>query len=658
MGLITKEVWVGLGRNTKWYEELEYKIPRIKDKKNRMVVPKGTKILVKAEDVFKGSSVLIDADCDCCGSKLLGVKYFNVHFYDGKYYCQKCFNNNYEEWISFKKWCYMYLSKEEADMIMLKWDYILNKIGPDEVGYGSEGVNKKGHWFKCLDHPEHGSELTNLNDFTNRRIGSLIKCRKCNTLRYSHSHLVKYLKNEEDADNLSHGSKVSVPMICPDCGFEREMTIGQLTNQKFSCPKCSDGVSYSEKFLSAMLEQLDLIFIPQLSKTNFDWCNSIRYDNYIENINTIVEMHGIQHYEEIKGWLSLEETQSNDKYKKQLAISNSISNYIIIDCRKSTLNWIKDNIMKSELPSLLNFKELDIDWLKCHEAGLSNLVKISCNIWNNGIRNTTDISNIMKMHSSTIVRYLKIGTELGWCDYDPKEVMSHREYSYKKVICLTTNKIFESIAKASNEYKVNGSAIASCCCKTLKTAGKLSDGITKLTWMHYDEYITKTKEEIENIIDNALERSKTNNIKIICLTTNKIFNTITEASKEYNIDDSSIVKGCKGIQSFVGRHSITNEKMVWMYYDEYVLKTEDEIKEILNSKQKKIPAHFVKIICLTTGEIFNSQIEASRKYNISNTGISLYLKDREHHKYAGKHPETGERMTWEYYDKYLQQTTK
>ena len=48
----------------------------------------------------------------------------------------------------------------------------------------------------------------------------------------------------------------------------------------------------------------------------------------------------------------------------------------------------------------------------------------------------------------------------------------------------------------------------------------------------------------------------------------------------------------------------------------------------------------------------------ARKYNIPNANISKYLKGKEHHKYAGKHPETGEPMMWEYYDRYLQESVK
>lgn len=54
----------------------------------------------------------------------------------------------------------------------------------------------------------------------------------------------------------------------------------------------------------------------------------------------------------------------------------------------------------------------------------------------------------------------------------------------KKVICITTNKVFDSIKEASEFYNCNKSDITQCCKGKRKTSGKLSDG-TKLKWGYY-----------------------------------------------------------------------------------------------------------------------------------------------------------------------------
>lgn len=62
--------------------------------------------------------------------------------------------------------------------------------------------------------------------------------------------------------------------------------------------------------------------------------------------------------------------------------------------------------------------------------------------------------------------------------------------SSRKVICITTDKIFDSIIEASIYYNMkSSSAIGACCRKKdkYKSAGKLEDG-TSLVWMYYEDY--------------------------------------------------------------------------------------------------------------------------------------------------------------------------
>lgn len=54
------------------------------------------------------------------------------------------------------------------------------------------------------------------------------------------------------------------------------------------------------------------------------------------------------------------------------------------------------------------------------------------------------------------------------------------------------------------------------------------------------------------------------------------------------------------------------------------------------------------IICVTTGEKFNSISQAVRKYGVGQSHLSGCLLGYYGCRTAGKHPETGEKLTWKY----------
>jgi hypothetical protein len=491
--LITKEVEVKwTPSNKKYYSNLGYKYSKF-----------GDSFVVKVEDLSKGSSVLVEVQCDACG-KIFSREYNLYLLYghkDGKYYCQQCVNAGYKKWITFYDWCYENLSKEEADKLIARWDYEKNVdkngkvLSLKDVSHASSGLNGKGYWFKCLDHPEHKSEQKRTSSLTNGKQNT-IDCHQCNSLGNNYPYLIKYLVNKEDAYNYAKWSSKEIPMKCPNCGYEKEWSNNRLLYQGFCCPRCSDGVSYPQKILFSVLDQLNYDFKTELTKTSLEWCGDYRYDFYLENLSCIVETHGIQHYVwNNRYWDSLEDVQNNDNKKELLAKENGIKNYITIDCRESNIEWIKNNIMCSELPILLSFKESDVDWLKCHEYGCNSLVKTVCDLWNNGVKNAPQIAEVLKINRSTVNRYLKKGAVLGWCDYDPKEEheknlqLIHKNKS-KQVICLNTGEIFESTRAVSNKYKdIDKRRISDCCTGKKKSVGKHPITGEPLQWMYYEEYI-------------------------------------------------------------------------------------------------------------------------------------------------------------------------
>ena len=79
-----------------------------------------------------------------------------------------------------------------------------------------------------------------------------------NDIATTHPGIVMYFKNKQESKEYVSGSRKYVDFICPDCGYEKNMRVNHLVNDGFACPKCGDGVSYPNKFIRAMLDQLDV----------------------------------------------------------------------------------------------------------------------------------------------------------------------------------------------------------------------------------------------------------------------------------------------------------------------------------------------------------------------------------------------------------------
>jgi DNA-directed RNA polymerase subunit RPC12/RpoP len=372
-----------------------------------------------------------------------------------------------------------------------------------KVNMGNEMI--RGYDYKCLN-------CGHLNHISEGHLKGKLGCPVCmgqkikvglNDMWTTNPELAKLLFNPDDGYKFMQSSNLKLDWKCSECGnIIKNRQVSQIKLQGLSCPKCSDGISYPEKFMFNLLCQLNCEFS---SQEIFNWSKNRRYDFYVPTLNCIIETHGIQHYGggfHTYGGRSLEEEQENDKLKKELAIENGIAHdhYIVIDCRKSELEWIKNNILKSKLIKHFDFNK--INWLKCHEFACSSLVKIACDLWTSGIHSTTLIGKQINLERGAVRRYLKQGVELGWCNYS---IEKSRNYigkqsgraKEKKVICLNTKEVFDSISKASEKFNIKSSSgITSVCKGRYKTSGIDPSTGEKLKWMYkedYEEYIKQAK---------------------------------------------------------------------------------------------------------------------------------------------------------------------
>ena len=319
--------------------------------------------------------------------------------------------------------------------------------------------------------------------------------RGVNDIWTTNPELAKLLANPEDGFKYTQCSAIRLDWRCPICRNNiKNRSIYNVCEHGLSCPRCSDGISYPEKFMYNLLKQLNVDFEYQ---KKFDWCKYELdgkqkygiYDFYIPSKHLIIEMDGsLGHGHKNNFGLSAQESQKIDDYKNKLATIHGLK-IIRINCNydnDNRFNFIKNNIFNSKLKNILDLTK--VKWDKIDKESQNSLLKEICDFRKQTDMFTGELSKIFKLNQTTIQKYLKQGNKYGWCSYNPdkEKEKSHKKKS-KKVICMETKKIYSSITEAEYTTKIKKSNISFSCRKKHNSAGKLPDG-TKLHWMFLDEY--------------------------------------------------------------------------------------------------------------------------------------------------------------------------
>lgn len=349
---------------------------------------------------------------------------------------------------------------------------------------------RKGYKYQCIKDKYIGyiSESNLLNNKGCPVCSGRISLKGYNDIHTVARWMEDWTINPIEISNLLPHSSKKIKCKCPVCnsviGYRR---VSEIYNHNVVCPNCSDGISYPEKFMYNLLKQLGIDFEYQYSP---DWIKPKRYDFYFEfnNKKYIIEMDGgIGHGNKNRlSNMTSEESKAIDNIKDQIAIKHEIELFRI-DCKKSELNYIKNNILNSSLSKLFNLS--NINWFEIDKQSQKSFIKKICNYKNNNPSVTTSqIATIYNLSSITISKYLKIGNKYGWCIYNPKNEMSKNgavngKANSKKVICLNTGKIYDSAKQAAIDTQVCRKSICSCCNGKYQSAGKLPDG-TKLYWKY------------------------------------------------------------------------------------------------------------------------------------------------------------------------------
>ena len=149
---------------------------------------------------------------------------------------------------------------------------------------------------------------------------------------------------------------------------------------------------------------------------------------------------------------------------------------------------------------------------------------------------------------------------------------------------------------------------------------------------------------------------------VISLKDGKIYNFVSEAAKIANVSHATMTRWCKQKHNYMYLDEFNKmsqeEKTYWIYFDwnkfdhEKLSKAhsrENLSKETISKLKiatfgKNNPRAY-KVYCPQLNEIFDCAKDATVKYGINRGSISQCIKGKL--KSAGRHPITGERLTWE-----------
>lgn len=243
-------------------------------------------------------------------------------------------------------------------------------------------------------------------------------------------HVAELLENPEDGYKLAKWSTKRVNFICPLCSSILNRKVANVYDNGLCCNCTRKDASFAEKFLYSMFDQLGEKYC---SEHIFDWstnvvvendslCGTKRYDIYVPSKNMIVEANGLQHYQDngfiFQNGRSLEEEIENDKIKQKLALDNNIFEYIVLDCRRSDISYLKKSILQSKLSSIYDLSV--VDWAKCLDYAKTKTVKLAADLWNQEL-SVGEIEEIIHKSRTTVRECLKEAVILNLCDYSVEE---------------------------------------------------------------------------------------------------------------------------------------------------------------------------------------------------------------------------------------------
>ena len=176
--------------------------------------------------------------------------------------------------------------------------------------------------------------------------------------------------------------------------------------------------------------------------------------------------------------------------------------------------------------------------------------------------------------------------------YELKDLTEDYHKRSKSVICIDTQEIYYSSKHASEVTGIHEGSIRQACNGEYASAGSLQ-------WEFYEE---GREYKLDVNLKNKLKSKKS---KIICINTQKIYNSADEASKDTGIPSEYIRSNCRGQRKQAG-------KLQWAYYTEGEVYT---LKDTTPNRKAK------QVICLNDGMIFESPLKCAEYYETTKSKV-------------------------------------
>lgn len=369
---------------------------------------------------------------------------------------------------------------------------------------------------------------------------------KINDLKTARPEIAAMMEDQELAGKVGVGSKIDAWFICPFCGTRVLNKPANVCRCGLCCPACSGGRKYPNRFMFNVLKNILNKFESEYTRP---WTDGRKYDFMFEldSKKYLIEMDGGQHKNGFGNIESKAEIQKNDRHKDALAEKHEF-NLIRIDCdyqNKDRFQYIKQNILQSELVAILDFS--NVDWIQADLISQPSDFQKICMLYDTETHDVEKIAHQVGVCTATVIQHLIHSEEIGCSSYKHKDGLIERNELRKQkisssngayLLCLETNEIFPSIATAKRYY---GGRIDQYLAGKADHAGILPDGrqahYKRIQKFEVDDFVNSGNYVLMHVDfdrDNQekYKRSLKNVIK--CNETGEYFINIQLANKMYH----------------------------------------------------------------------------------------------------------------------------